>query len=1055
MGHILKGQVRYTLAVEDVIQQGEIPTDLQGLLPLSFTSGTTASFDEGIDANSLVYTAVAEKPDNGGSAGITYGLSGTDNTLFQMNTNTGALTINDVPDYENKQSYSLLVSANHTNFSATTQNLGLTVNNIDDTGVTFPIQTVSVAEHQSPGNSFGLLNTTDVDITGTRAVTFSLENANGDVTDGGGRVNFYSSQAGQITFTTGKTLIDRELDGSSFDITIKAVDQSNNVSYHTQTISINDATEITTQDYTNDTTVFAVLTDYPPRAGYQNTSAVLDQVQESLARANITEGTVGIPNAINVYFENLATTNHPNILGFKYNILKLAGNSAGDPSIYQKRAVGFDDITQSSSIAVVSGDVGIFASTQAINNNVSISNSDKTLNVFKRVTPVGTNLEIDPDTWNVLGQNATINWLKDTQILGANRGEQTISDSLQGVSGTDKYYQLKSDASSDFEYVGSSGNTSTSPTIKLKSGVAIPGDSYAQVNLDHILFPVTGSQVNYADVIDQSNDAASSSVYHTAHVGSANSPAGHGSGTVNTTNNTVLLEETPVANQTLAFTFGGSGGSGGPYWTINGSDRSGVTWTGNSNQPPLKMYLGDTLTFDFTSITQTNYDGSYVCFIKTEWGGGPTEYLATGVTGNGTRNISFTPTAPGIYYYVNQKEWRNSGLIHVASKDDAITLSTGQMVGVAQLFSTQAMPPGDFANSYDNNMIPAREFYIRNWYEMEGNDEDYAGIVSFHTTKSGAEDANSNQTDIVSITGLAGGYSSDEVGLRITPAVPVRRTLSIIDKPDLTTSFASFGGGIKAHDGGPTTTGAGGTAGTGNGFSVTEKTYGTLSVSGSGTNNDEYHIYIYGKQGVDGDSSYWATYIAIGTVQIIDANGNTVSSLGPNTNNWETITYTGTTTNFNIMNVEKTPASLAASFNNSATSGRTDGFSGGAIALGTGSAQRTWNLKNGGASGSTGTGPNNGHNYPTNTPMTLGHTVYAQTSTNGAYLLCEQSSSSNASTSAGAYAQTYKYMRSKNTYTVPAGGSIRVSYYLGIGDIIFERNDFNKNTMFGVALYPS
>ena len=1052
MGHILKGQVRYTLAVEDVIQQGEIPTDLQGFLPLSFTSGTTASFDEGIDANSLVYTAVAEKPDNGGSVGITYGLSGTDNTLFQMNTNTGALTINDVPDYENKQSYSLLVSANHTNFSATTQNLGLTVNNLDDTGVTFPIQTISVAEHQPQGNSFGLLDTTDVDITGSRAVTFSLEDGNGDVTDGGGRVNFYSSTPGQITFTTGKTLIDRELDGSSFNITIKAVDQSNNVSYHTQAISITNVTEITNQDYTNDSTSFTVITDYPPRAAYSEASAVLDQAQESIARANITEGLSSLTTAKNVYFENLATTNHPNILDFKYNILKTTSNNGQDPSIYQKRAIGFDDITTSIDGAEISGDVGIFASTQAINNNVSISNSHKTLNVYKRVTAYGTSLQIDPDTWSVLGQNASINWMKDTQVVGANRGEQTISHSLLGYD-SDIYYQLKSDATSDFEYVGSSGNTSTAPTIKLKSGVTIPDDNYPQVNLDHILFPITGSQVTYADVIDQTNDAASSSVYHTAHVGNANSPAGHSGSTINTTNNTVLLEETPVANQTLAFTFGGSGGSGGAYWTINGSDRSGVTWTGQANQPPLKMYLGDTLTFDFTGISQTNYDNSYVCFIKTKWGGSPTEYLATGVTGNGTRNISFTPTATGVYYYVNQKEWRNSGLIHVASKDDEITLSTGQMVGVAQLYSAQAMPAGDFANSYDNDMIPAREFYIRNWYEMEGNDEDYAGIVSFHTTKTGAEDANSNQTDIVSITGVGGGYNSSQVGLRITPAVAVRRTLEVIDKPDLTTSFASFGGGIKAHDGGPTS-GSGGTLGTGNAFSVTEKSYGTLSVSGSGTNNDEYHIYIYGKQGVDGTATYWATDIAIGTVQIIDANGNTVASLGPDTNNWETIAYTGTTFNFDTMNVEKTPASLAASFNNSATTGRSDGFSGGAIALGTGSAQRTWNIKTG-TSGSTGTGPNQGHYYPVNNPMTLGHTVYNQSSNSIAYLLCEQSGSSNASTSGGAYAQTYKYMRSKNTYTVPAGGSIRVSYYLGIGDIIIDRDDFNKNTMFGVALYPS
>jgi len=132
MGHILKGQVRYTLAVEDVIQQGEIPTDLQGISPLTFTSGVSASFDENIDADSTVYTVAAQKPD-GTTSGITYGISGTDASDFTINANTGVITVDASPNFENDPSYSIIVSANHANFDAITRNVALTVNNLDDT----------------------------------------------------------------------------------------------------------------------------------------------------------------------------------------------------------------------------------------------------------------------------------------------------------------------------------------------------------------------------------------------------------------------------------------------------------------------------------------------------------------------------------------------------------------------------------------------------------------------------------------------------------------------------------------------------------------------------------------------------------------------------------------------------------------------------------------------------------------------------------------------------------------------------------------------------------
>ena len=174
MGHILKGQVRYTLAVEDVIQQGEIPTDLQGISPLAFTSGVSASFDENIDADSTVYTVAAEKPD-GTTTGITYGISGTDAGDFTINANTGVITIDASPNFEADPSYSIIVTANHANFDAITRNVALAVNNLDEVAptITSGATTTAIAENSGAGQVIYTATADDSsDVSG--GVTFAL-----------------------------------------------------------------------------------------------------------------------------------------------------------------------------------------------------------------------------------------------------------------------------------------------------------------------------------------------------------------------------------------------------------------------------------------------------------------------------------------------------------------------------------------------------------------------------------------------------------------------------------------------------------------------------------------------------------------------------------------------------------------------------------------------------------------------------------------------------------------------------------------------------------------
>ena len=74
----------------------------------AISSGATGSITEGSAAGSTVYTAAATDVAGGT---VTYSLSGTDAGSFSINSSTGVVTINAIPNYETKSSYSFNVVA--------------------------------------------------------------------------------------------------------------------------------------------------------------------------------------------------------------------------------------------------------------------------------------------------------------------------------------------------------------------------------------------------------------------------------------------------------------------------------------------------------------------------------------------------------------------------------------------------------------------------------------------------------------------------------------------------------------------------------------------------------------------------------------------------------------------------------------------------------------------------------------------------------------------------------------------------------------------------------
>src|SRR6185503_6173074 len=82
----------------------------------SITSGAVGSVAEGATAGTTVYMAVASDVAGGG---VTYSLSGTDAGAFTIDSSTGVVTINAIPNFEAQASYSFDVVASDGTQSST------------------------------------------------------------------------------------------------------------------------------------------------------------------------------------------------------------------------------------------------------------------------------------------------------------------------------------------------------------------------------------------------------------------------------------------------------------------------------------------------------------------------------------------------------------------------------------------------------------------------------------------------------------------------------------------------------------------------------------------------------------------------------------------------------------------------------------------------------------------------------------------------------------------------------------------------------------------------
>src|SRR6185503_7471284 len=188
----------------------------------AITSGTTASINEGAAANSTVYTAVASDVAGGT---VTYSLvAGGDSGAFSINSSTGVVKINAIPDFETKSSYSFDVKASDASGAFSTQTVTISVNDLAP-AITSGT-TASVNEGAAANSTVYTAVASDV---AGGVVTYSL--TGGD------------SAAFSINSATGVVKINAIPDfetKSSYSFDVKASDASGAFSTQTITVSVTD-----------------------------------------------------------------------------------------------------------------------------------------------------------------------------------------------------------------------------------------------------------------------------------------------------------------------------------------------------------------------------------------------------------------------------------------------------------------------------------------------------------------------------------------------------------------------------------------------------------------------------------------------------------------------------------------------------------------------------------------------------------------------------------------------------------------------------------------------
>ena len=191
------------------------------------TSGATASVDENAATATVVYDAAATDPDGDT---LVYSLSGPDAALFTIDPATGEVRLVSSADFEADASYSITVTATDPDGLADSQDVTVTVNDVNEAPVVTSGATASVDENAATATVVYDAAATDPDgdtlvysLSGPDAALFTIDPATGEV-------RLVSSA-------------DFEAD-ASYSITVTATDPDGLADSQDVTVTVNDVNEV-------------------------------------------------------------------------------------------------------------------------------------------------------------------------------------------------------------------------------------------------------------------------------------------------------------------------------------------------------------------------------------------------------------------------------------------------------------------------------------------------------------------------------------------------------------------------------------------------------------------------------------------------------------------------------------------------------------------------------------------------------------------------------------------------------------------------------------------
>ncbi len=204
--------------------------------PITDTDGAADSVAENANiGDSVGITALASDADATNNT-ILYSLDDDAGGRFAIDGSTGQITVNAALDYETNTSHNVIVRATSSDGSFSTQNFTINVTDVSEFGAT-PIvdndgTSDSVSENASIGTTVGVTAFSD-DADATDSITYSLDD------NDGGRFAIDSS-TGIVTVAGA---IDREADGATRSITVRATSTDGSFQTHVFTIAIDDVDE--------------------------------------------------------------------------------------------------------------------------------------------------------------------------------------------------------------------------------------------------------------------------------------------------------------------------------------------------------------------------------------------------------------------------------------------------------------------------------------------------------------------------------------------------------------------------------------------------------------------------------------------------------------------------------------------------------------------------------------------------------------------------------------------------------------------------------------------